>query len=165
MHQSIPAAQSPLPPRLLRHLPALSVPGVGHQQILRFPGTGHLPTPRPLPSFWHARGFLSEYNYSEDFTGKTSRLAHLLRTRKNCRGLLKHILDFTHAFLHCLSSPKYIAKSGAIDVNQRFYGYWVKLLSILFEEHAFIFINYSEQITLQHTINFNVSNFITILKQ
>ena len=45
--------------------------------------TGHLPT----PSFWHARGFLSEYNSTEDFTGETSRLAHLSRTRKNWRGL------------------------------------------------------------------------------
>ena len=37
---------------------------------------------------------------AEDFTGKTSRLAHLSRTGKNCRGLLRHILDFMHAFLH-----------------------------------------------------------------
>ena len=33
-------------------------------------GAGHLPTPGPFPSFWHARGFLSEYNYTEGFTGK-----------------------------------------------------------------------------------------------
>ena len=50
------------------HLLALSIPGVGHLQILRCPGAGHLPT----PNFWHARGFLSEYNFTEDFTGKTS---------------------------------------------------------------------------------------------
>ena len=92
------------------HLPALSVPGVGHLQILHCPGAGHLPTPGPFPSFWHARGFLSEYNYTEDFTGKTSRLAHLSRTRKNWRGLKRHVLDFMHAFLHCLSSQNYIAK-------------------------------------------------------
>ena len=34
------------------------------------PEAGHLPTPRPLPSFRHARGFLSEYNYTKGFTGK-----------------------------------------------------------------------------------------------
>ena len=48
------------------HLPTLSVPGVGHLQMLHCPGTEHL----PIPSFWHARGFLSEYNYTEGFTGK-----------------------------------------------------------------------------------------------
>ena len=45
-------------------------PGVGHLQILRCPGAEHLPTPGPAPGFWHARGFLSEYNYTEDFTEK-----------------------------------------------------------------------------------------------
>ena len=30
--------------------------------------------------------------------------------------------------------------SGAIDVNQRFLGYWIKFLLILFEEYPFIFI-------------------------
>ena len=38
-----------------------------------------------------------------------------------CQGQEKrHVLDFMHAFLHCLSSRNYMAKSGAIDVNQRF---------------------------------------------
>ena len=56
------------PPRLLR----LSVPGVGHLQILHCPGAGHLLTPGSLPSFWQARSFLSEYNYTEGFTGKNA---------------------------------------------------------------------------------------------
>ena len=30
--------------------------------------------------------------------------------------------------------------SGAMDVNQRVFGYWIKFLLILFEEHPFIFI-------------------------
>ena len=34
------------------------------------PGAGHLPTPGPFPSFWHACSFLSEYNYTHGFTGK-----------------------------------------------------------------------------------------------
>ena len=34
------------------------------------PGTGHLQTPGLFPSFWHASGFPSEYNYAEDITGK-----------------------------------------------------------------------------------------------
>ena len=61
--------------------------GVGHLQILCCPGAGHLPTPETFPSFWHARGFPSEYNYTEDFTGKESRFAHLSRTWINWRGL------------------------------------------------------------------------------
>ena len=104
------------------HLPALSVPGVGHLQSLHCPGAGHLPTPGPFPSFWHARGFLSEYNYTEGFTGKKSRLAHLSRTGINWRGLKRHVLNFMHAFLHCLSSKNlYIAKTGAIDVINIFW--------------------------------------------
>ena len=58
MHQSIPAAPSPPPRRATAdQLLALSVPGVGHLCCL---GAGHLPTPGPLPSFSHARCFLSE---------------------------------------------------------------------------------------------------------
>ena len=93
MHPSIPAELSPAqppppPPRATAgHLPALSVPGVGHLQILRCPGAEHLQTAGPTPSFWHARGFLTEYNYTEHFTGKASRLAHFSRKEKNCRGL------------------------------------------------------------------------------
>ena len=36
----------------------------------------------PGLSFWHARGFLSEYNYTEDFTGKENRLA-----QRPCKGM------------------------------------------------------------------------------
>ena len=79
---------------------------------------------------------VSEYNHTEDFTGKTSGLAPLSRTAKNWRGLYRHVLDFMHVFLHCLSSRNYIAKSGAVDVNQRFYGHWIKFLLIVFEEHS-----------------------------
>ena len=135
MHQSIPGAPrslSPPPPPLPRatawHLPGLLVPGVGHLQTLLCPGVGHLQTlPYPgdrhlptlglFPTFWHACRFLSEFNYEEDFTRKTSILAPLSRIGKNWRGLLRHVVDFMHAFLHCLSSQNYIAKSGAIDVT------------------------------------------------
>ena len=34
-------------------------------------------------------------------------------------GVVKHVLDFMHTFLHYLSSQNYIVKSGAIDTNQR----------------------------------------------
>ena len=93
----------------------------GHLQILWYPGAGHLPTPGPFPSFWSPRTFLSEYNYTEDFTEKESRLAHLSRTEKNWKGFKRHVLDLMYAFLHCLSSQNYIAKLGAIDANQCFF--------------------------------------------
>ena len=140
MHQSILAAPSTPPPpsqATVGHLPALSFPpGVGHLQILCCLGAGHLLIPGPFPSFWHACNFQSEYNYTEDFTGeKADRLIC-----QGWRGLWRHVLDFMYAFLHCLSSQSYIAKSGAIDLNQCFFGFWVKFLLILFEKHPFIFI-------------------------
>ena len=39
------------PPATAGHLPAFSVPGVEHLQILRCPGAGNLPTPWPTSSF------------------------------------------------------------------------------------------------------------------
>ena len=64
-------AQPPPPPRATAgHLPALSVPGVGHLEILHCPGAGHLPAPGRFQSFWHARSFLSQYNYTQGFTAK-----------------------------------------------------------------------------------------------
>ena len=69
MHQSIPPA--PRPPRAAAgHVHALSVLGVGHLQIFALPGGRAFANPRPFPRFSHARGFLSEYNYTEGFTGK-----------------------------------------------------------------------------------------------
>ena len=103
MHQSIPAAPSPSPPRATAgHLPALPFPGVGHLQILCCPVGGDLPTPGPFPIFWHARGFLSEYNYTEDFTGKESRLAHLSGQEKigdGCKGMF--LILCMHFFIAC----------------------------------------------------------------
>ena len=58
-------------------------PGVGHKQILPSPRVGYLLTPGPHQSFLHVHGFLSEFCHTEDYTGKTSRLAHLSRTAKN----------------------------------------------------------------------------------
>ena len=52
---------------------ALSILGVGHLQILHCPGAGHLPTPEQFPSFWHARGFLSEYNYTDTLLAESLR--------------------------------------------------------------------------------------------
>ena len=108
MHQSIPAAPSPPfpPPRATAgHLPTLSVAGVGHLQILCCLG--------PFPSFRHTRGFLSEYNYTEDWL--------------ICQGqqTSKRVVKACSWFYACISSllikPElHTAKSWAINMNQRF---------------------------------------------
>ena len=88
-------AQPPPPSGLLRGICPPSVPGVGHLQILPCPGAGHLPT----PSFSHARGFLSEFSYTQDFTWKASRLAHFKAGKK-----LKRFVKACSRFYACISS-------------------------------------------------------------
>ena len=111
------AQPPPPPPRATAgHLPSFSVLGVGHLEILRCPGTGHLPTPGLFPNFPHARGFLSEYYYTEDITEKKSRFAHLSRTG-GCKGMLSILC--MHFFIAYQARITY-RNSGAIDVNQRF---------------------------------------------
>ena len=123
---------APLPlPGYCGAVATLSVPGVGHCKFCaaRRPGIC-------LPSFWHARSFLSECNYTEDFTGKTSRLAHLSRTG-NCKGMFSIL---------CMQSliayqARITWQNGSYRrVNQRFFGYCIKFLLILFEQHSLIFI-------------------------
>ena len=66
-------AQPPSPPGLLRGIcPPCQSRGWGIYKFCAAQG--------PTLSFWHARSFLSQCNYTEDFPGKTSRLAHLSRT-------------------------------------------------------------------------------------
>ena len=87
MHQSIPPAPSPLPRATAGHLPALSVPGVGHLQILHCPA--RICQPRG-----HSQAFYTNAVSYQDITTqkvllekKKSRLAHLSRIGINCRGL------------------------------------------------------------------------------
>ena len=60
----------PPPPGNCGAFARLVSPGSGAFANVDCPGAGHLPTSGPIPSFWHARGFLSEYNYKEGFTGR-----------------------------------------------------------------------------------------------
>jgi len=101
--------QPPSPWATAGHLPALSVLGGKAVANCVLPRGRALPAPGPPPNFGHTCDFLFEYNYTEDFIGKTSRLAHLSRMGKHIRGLKRQVLDFMHAFLHCLSSQNYIA--------------------------------------------------------
>ena len=104
----------------------------------RGPRDRHLPT----PNFWHARGF----RYQNITTQRILLEKHAdwltsqgqEKIEEVCKGMFSILC--MHFFMHCLLSQKYIAKSGAIDVNQRLYGYWIKFLWTLCEEHPFIFI-------------------------
>ena len=83
MHQSIPAAPStPPPPGYCGAFARLVSPGGGAFANFVLPGGRAFANPEPFLSFWHTRSFLSENNYTEDFAGKESRLAHLSRTGK-----------------------------------------------------------------------------------
>ena len=84
MHQSIPAAPRHPPLRLLWGIcPPCQSQVWGICNICTARGSGICqPRDQPRASDTHAC-FLSEYNYTEYFTGKTSRLAHLSRTAKN----------------------------------------------------------------------------------
>ena len=99
----------------IRHLHALSIPGVGHLQILRCPGTGHLPT----PNFWHARGFLSEYNYTEDFTGKTG---SSVKDRKKLKRFIKACFRFYACISSLLIKPELHSEIGSYRRKSKFFG-------------------------------------------
>ena len=100
----------PPPPGYCGAFSRLVSPGGGAFANFVLPGGRTFAKPGANPNFWYAHGFLPEDNYAEDFTGITSRLADLSRTGKNWRSLCRYDLDFTDAFLHCLSRQNYITQ-------------------------------------------------------
>ena len=120
MHQSIPAALPP-PPFPFRatagHLPALSVPGVGHLQILHCPGDGLLPTRG------HSRAFDRHTVSYQNITWQKVLLEKKqISSSVKDRNKLKRVVKAFSRFYACISSLlHYIAQTGAIDVNQRFW--------------------------------------------
>ena len=84
----------PCPPGLLR----------GHLQILRWS------TPVSYQNILH-RGFY----------WKNKQIGSSVKDRKKLKRFVKTYSRF-YACISCLSSQNYITKSGAIDVNQRFFG-------------------------------------------
>ena len=69
MHQSMPAAPS-LPRATAGRFARIVSPRGGALAELRCPGVGHLPNPGPPSNIGRARGFLSEHNYTVDFSEK-----------------------------------------------------------------------------------------------
>ena len=94
------------------HLPAFSVPKMGHLQILRRPG------PDICQTWGYSRAFdmhAVSYKYTEDITGKKA--DWLI-----CPG--QGVVKACSRFYACISSllikPELHSEIGAIDVNQRF---------------------------------------------
>ena len=93
-----PPPSSP-PQATAEHLPAFVSPGEGHLQILRCSGPGICQpgaspelltgTRFPIRIYLHQEPikFDGLLTYTEDFNGKTRRLAHLWRRKKNCKGM------------------------------------------------------------------------------
>ena len=81
-----------LMPRPAPSSPPLLFSPIGGGAFANFalPGNWAFANPWLFPSFWHARGFILEYNYTVDITGKKSRLADLSR-RGRCKGMFSII--------------------------------------------------------------------------
>ena len=106
MHQSIPAAPSPFPGLPRGNCPPCQSWRWGICQ----------PMPGPAPSFWHARGFLSEYNYTEDFTWKQ---ADWLICQGSDGKKLKRFVKACSRFCACISSllikPEFHSKTRELS--------------------------------------------------
>ena len=76
--------------------------------------------PGATPSFRHARGFLSKYNYTEDFTGKTSRLGHFSRTGKKMKRFVKACSRFYACISSLLIKPELHSEIGSYQRETTF---------------------------------------------
>ena len=81
MDQSIPAAPS-APPGYCRAFARLVSPGAGAFANFVLLGGRAFANPAAIPELLTHTWFLSEYNYTEDFTGKENRLA-----QRPCKGM------------------------------------------------------------------------------
>ena len=134
----------PAPPAPPRHraegnFPAFSVleycKFCGHYQILRCPGSGIFPTlDQPWAFDTHVVSY-PEDHYTEDFSGKTSRSAHLPRTGKiveveGSKGM------FSILCMHYFISYQVRITKRNWELStwiKTFLAYWIKFLLILFE--------------------------------
>ena len=119
--------------------PVPNPPGGGAFANFALPGGRGFANPRAIPDLLTRSGFLSEYNYPEDFTGKESRLAHLSGQEKigdGCKGMF--LILCMHFFIAC--QARIYREIGSYRRESTFFGYSIKFLLTLFEKHPFIFI-------------------------
>ena len=137
MHQSISAAPSPPPHGLLWGIcPPCQSRGCGICKCCAARGPG-ICQPRAFDT--HA---VSYQNITTQRILLEKQADWLIcqgreKIEEVCKGMFSILC--MHFFIAYQARTIY-RNSGAIDVNQRFFGYWIKFLLILFEEHPFIFI-------------------------
>ena len=140
MHQSIPPAPRPPPRATAGHLHALSVPGVGHLQILHYPGGRAFANPGAIPEVLTRTRFPIRIWLHRRFYWKKSRLAHLSTTLKDMNKL-KRVVKACSRFYACVAYQARITlRNWSYRCESTFFGHCIKFLFILFEENPFTFI-------------------------
>ena len=155
--------QTPPPPATAGHFPALSVPGWGICKFCAARGPGIC---QPRGHSWafdtHA---VSQQNTT---TQKVLLEKKQIGSSVKDRNKLKRVVKACSRFYACISSllikPELHSEIGSYRRESTFFGYWIKFLLILFEEHPFIFIKLFITYNLTALYYFNVNNFTSILK-
>ena len=144
MHQSIPAApscaQPPPPPGLLRGICRLfQSRGWGICKFCAARGPG-ICQPRG-----HSRAFVT---HAVSYQNITTQIILLGKKADSviCRGQekIEEVVQACSWFYACISSllikPELHGEIGSYRRESTFFGYWIKILLILFEKYPFIFI-------------------------
>ena len=121
IHQSIPPAPSPSPGYCGAFARLVSTGGGAFANFSRPGGRAFANPGGQSRAFKHARGFLSECNYTEGFTGKKKQIGSSVKDRNK----LKRVVKVCSRFYACISSllikPKLLhSEIGAFDANQCF---------------------------------------------
>ena len=144
-------AQSPTPkPGLMGAFVRLVSPGGGAFAKFALPVGRAFANPGATPSFRHARGFLSKYNYT-GFYWKNKQIGSFFKDGKKMKRFVKACSRFYACISSLLIKLELHSEIGSYRRETTFFfGYWIKLLLILFEQHPFVFIK------LLITVNFTV---------
>ena len=146
MHQSIPAAPPPRPfptpfplPGYCGAFARLVSPGSRAFANFALSGGRAFANPGPFPSFWHAHGFLSEYNYTEGFTGKKADWLICQRQEwieEGCKGIFSILC--THFFIASLhrANRSYRCKSTFLVIESNFCWYDLKNILSYLENYS-----------------------------
>ena len=114
---------APCPRATAGHLPAMSVPGVGHLQILHCPGPG-ICQPRGHSQAFdtHAVSYQNT-TYTESFTGKKKQIGSSVKDRNK----LKRVVKACSRFYACISSslikPELHSENWSYRCDLTFSGY------------------------------------------
>ena len=166
MHQSIPPAPPAPPPGYCGAFTRLFSPWDGAFANFTLPGERAFANPRAIPEL-----LTLAVSYQNITTQKVSLEKKQTGSSVKDRNNLKRVVKACSRFYACISSllikPELHSEIVAIDVNQRFWLLNQISVDIIwrtsFHVHIYKTIHNSH-VTLQRSINFNVNNFISILK-